>query len=398
MNKNVLVFAYNEMNPRTGGIGRVAATLKENLARLGYNLLFCSINKEKNLESIDNPLKHIYLPDSSLIDSENNLSFLLEYIRVNYVKIILCKSSDNNRIANLFSMIRNSGINVKIVCALHTTPDFLIKEITDISSPLFKSEQRISRQYRRIMRKLLLNIKVKQRRRRLGEMYQKFYSVCDTFVLLSDKYVDIFKEISQINNTDKIKIIYNPIDLEHIVCNNKEKRILYVGRLGIEKRVDRLIMIWRKLYKKFPDWSLDIVGSGKCYEEMLLLIRKYGLDRIYLYGYDNPEKYYEKASAILLTSSFEGFGMTLIEGMMYGLIPFSFNSYDAVYDIIKDTYNGFIIPKYNLDAYVERLSLIMNNEDLRTKMGSVNIEYVHRFGANEISQKWKDLFDSIIYS
>ena len=40
----------------------------------------------------------------------------------------------------------------------------------------------------------------------------------------------------------------------------KKKQILYVGRIEWrQKRVGRLIDIWKRIYKKFPDW-----GVGHC--------------------------------------------------------------------------------------------------------------------------------------
>ena len=42
-----------------------------------------------------------------------------------------------------------------------------------------------------------------------------------------------------------------------------------------------------------------------------------------------PYDYYKKASFICLTSNFEGWGMSLVEGMSYGCVPIVLNSFQA---------------------------------------------------------------------
>ena len=57
--------------------------------------------------------------------------------------------------------------------------------------------------------------------------------------------------------------IENSCQLPQTVNTDKEKTVVYVGRVEfIDKRVDRLMRIWKRVCHEVPDWQLVIVGDG----------------------------------------------------------------------------------------------------------------------------------------
>lgn len=174
--------------------------------------------------------------------------------------------------------------------------------------------------------------------------------------------------------------------------------ILYVGRLDkIEKVPLRLIKIWERLYKKHPDWELVLVGSGEYMDTMVSYVKTHCVDRVYFEGSKmNLTHYYQKASFVCLTSNYEGWGMALTEGMQYGCIPVTFNSYGAASDIIEDGVSGCLIRPFSLRQYAKCLSKLMKDEALRTKMSNEAYKKVCEFDSENIVQKWDALFKSVL--
>ena len=72
----------------------------------------------------------------------------------------------------------------------------------------------------------------------------------------------------------------------------------------------------------------------------------------------NPLRYYEHASIFMMTSAYEGWGMTVIEAMQNGVVPIVFNSYSAVYDILTDEEDGIIIENNDIKNYADKVSCI----------------------------------------
>ena len=184
---------------------------------------------------------------------------------------------------------------------------------------------------------------------------------------------------------------------DSIPLENKEKIVLYVGRLDqFEKNVLSLIKIWGLLYDKFPKWKLVLVGDGPDRERILEYIQKNKIKNVYLEGSkSNVSEYYKKAAFICLTSFYEGWGMSLTEGMQYGCIPFTFNNYGAASDIIDDGVSGCLIKAYDIKEYSNRLSELMSDENKRSIMSKSALKKVESFSVEQVVAKWERLFESL---
>ena len=159
------------------------------------------------------------------------------------------------------------------------------------------------------------------------------YELSDQYILLSESFIPLFKEFIHINNGRKISVITNPLTID-VVTRPKENLIIYVGRLEeTQKRVSRIIEIWRLLAHELPLWRLEIIGDGPDRDKYRVAAA--GIERIYFLGYKSPAEYYARAKLILLTSDFEGFPLVLLEAMASRCVPVVFGSYPAAYDIVK---------------------------------------------------------------
>ena len=70
-------------------------------------------------------------------------------------------------------------------------------------------------------------------------------------------------------------------------------------------------------------------------------------------------------------------------------------AYDCPYgpaDIITDGEDGFLVPKQDIAAFTEKVSLLMDHQELRVKMGMAGIESSQRYAASRIMPLWKNLF------
>lgn len=91
--------------------------------------------------------------------------------------------------------------------------------------------------------------------------------------------------------------------------------ILAVGRLTIQKRLERLIAAFAKVSDK--NARLLILGEGEERERLEALVRELGLqDRVEMPGFsDKVAKAYRHANLFVLTSDYEGLPAVLLEAM-----------------------------------------------------------------------------------
>jgi len=101
----------------------------------------------------------------------------------------------------------------------------------------------------------------------------------------------------------------------------KEKIILIVSRLEKEKNIQYAIRFFRSILDRTDGVSLRIAGDGSMRKKLEQLTYKYGVsDKVRFLGHvDNIASEYSKATFLLHTAEFEGFGMVFIEAGLCAL-------------------------------------------------------------------------------
>ena len=179
-------------------------------------------------------------------------------------------------------------------------------------------------------------------------------------------------------------------------CQNKS--VIFVGRFSKQKDINSLLAIWHLIYKKHPDWRLDIYGDGELKDEYLPVI--YEMDsniNVYDPTKDIMERYLEH-SILLMTSIYEPFGLVLPEAMSCGLPVVAFDCPYGPADIITNGVDGFLIKNRDIDAFVDKVCLLIENEDLRKQMGQNGVLSSQRYRADIIMPKWIELFKQLTSS
>ena len=87
--------------------------------------------------------------------------------------------------------------------------------------------------------------------------------------------------------------------------------------------------------------------------------------------------------------------MVIVEAMQCGVVPLVYDTYSAAKDLISDGETGFVIPPFDKSKYVKKLSLLMDNEDLRINMGVKAMQSTSRFELDSIINQWEKLIREI---
>lgn len=216
------------------------------------------------------------------------------------------------------------------------------------------------------------------------------------FILLSPSFIPIAQKFSRVKDGDKFLSIPNPISFsvsdEHF---QKEKELIYVGRIEYnQKRTDRVVEIWRGLEPLYPDWKLTIIGDGDDRGDLEKRIHKYGLKRVSITGFVNPVKYYKRASILLLTSEYEGFGLVVAEAMSHGVVPAVYNSFESAHDLVTDGYNGALVEKpFCISTFTKVLQELMDKPNYLNSMSKNCRVASERFSVDAIVKEWYQLMD-----
>ncbi|PVX44958.1 glycosyltransferase involved in cell wall biosynthesis [Flavobacterium sp. 103] len=198
-------------------------------------------------------------------------------------------------------------------------------------------------------------------------------------------------------NVENGLVISNPSWIQNIIVNDlKSKKVIAVARNSYEKGLDRLLVIWQKVVAKHPDWILDIYGESVTYLKEVIL--ELGMESNVNLNepIKNISEKYLTSSVYVMTSRSEGFPMVLLEAMASGLPCVAYDCPTGPRAIIDDGENGFLIEDGNVDLFVQKLELLIEDENLRMKMGINAQESGKKYDLESIMQQWKLLFESLV--
>ena len=107
------------------------------------------------------------------------------------------------------------------------------------------------------------------------------------------------------------------------------------------------------------------------------------------------QKQFLEASIFVLSSRFEGFGMVIIEAMACGLPVISFDCPHGPKDIISENIDGFLIENNNVQQFANKINLLIEDQNLRMKLGNNAKINVKKYLIENVIQKWDNLFKSL---
>ena len=169
------------------------------------------------------------------------------------------------------------------------------------------------------------------------------------------------------------------------LSSHNEKRVIFVGRNSKQKDLDSLLRIWSIVYSRHSDWTLDIYTDCEIDAPGVSVFKPVA----------NIMEPYCKSSMIVLTSLFEPFGLVMPEAMSCGLPVVAFDCPYGPADIITNGVDGFLIKNRDVDEFANRVCQLMEDNDLRIRMGQAAVKASQRYRADAIMPKWKDLFERL---
>lgn len=219
----------------------------------------------------------------------------------------------------------------------------------------------------------------------------------DYLVLVSKALEEFYSE--KLRNK-KCKCIFIPNVIDDVPTKSstlKEKRLISVGRLSKEKGYMDLLKIFKKVHKDYPEWKLEIIGSGDEYDNLENYIKKNGLKKhVTLHGFKEKDYIFDllnKSSIYLMTSYTESFGIVLIEAMSVGLPCIAFSSAEGATEIINSGYNGYLINNRNEDAYIKKVEDLIENYDERKKISKSAKKSIEKYKTDVVKEDWIKLLE-----
>ncbi|MFO0718729.1 MAG: glycosyltransferase family 4 protein [Candidatus Paceibacterota bacterium] len=170
----------------------------------------------------------------------------------------------------------------------------------------------------------------------------------------------IFVDIEKIKNTE----VLQDFDLKKKYPQFNFV-ILMASRLTKEKNISLALGVLKEIIKKYPMVGLVVVGSGPCLNDLKNTVHQDGLGKNVIFEGWNEDlsSYYKTADLFLLTSNYEGYGMTIVEALG-AHCPVVSTDVGIASDVLRDG-EVFVCPVGDARCLFEKIKKFIENSGLR---------------------------------
>jgi poly(glycerol-phosphate) alpha-glucosyltransferase len=175
------------------------------------------------------------------------------------------------------------------------------------------------------------------------------------------------------------------------------RKAVIVARLDFYKQLPTAIEIFAEAVGRLPDIKLEIYGQGLEYANCEKKIKELGMENsVFLKGFaEDPAAIFSSAALFMMTSSVEGFPLTLAESLCNGCPAFAFDIKYGPGEVITDGVTGYLIPPFDKGMYVDRLVSFLGDFDLQRQMSENAYDEAPRFGSDVFLESWYRLTETL---
>jgi glycosyltransferase involved in cell wall biosynthesis len=170
------------------------------------------------------------------------------------------------------------------------------------------------------------------------------------------------------------------------------------GRFFPVKDYPFLVEVAAEINRYAKDVYFELAGEGPEFENISERIMQRGLQDVFrLKGFmENMSEFYKGLDLYINTSLHEGFPMSVLEAMSYGL-PVVAPKEGGIKEVVTDGLQGFLIEGRDPKRYAQKCLAIYQDRNLRQSMGVASKEKVAReYSIKTMAGKYYELYVKVV--
>jgi glycosyltransferase involved in cell wall biosynthesis len=172
--------------------------------------------------------------------------------------------------------------------------------------------------------------------------------------------------------------------------------IIYVGRLWWGKGINYLLNAFQVVQQQSAiPVSLLLVGDGPEEVRLRQQCAERDIRNVVFAGFhQKPDlpRYYALADIFVFPTLGDPYGLVVDEAMACSLPIISTSAAGEIRDRVEEGINGYIVPPEDSGALADRMLHLVNNPELRERMGKVSADKI----AGHTPERWAEDFELII--
>lgn len=197
-------------------------------------------------------------------------------------------------------------------------------------------------------------------------------------------------------NPDKMRVVHNAIDFadkgEVIVKKPKEKMVLFLGRITIQKGPDYFLYAAKRVLERKPDVTFVFAGSGDMEPFIIEKAAELGIaNKVLFTGFlqgADIDRAYKMADLFVMPSISEPFGLTPLEAMRHGT-PVIISKQSGVSEVLS---HALKVDFWDIDRMADMMLSVLKHDVLKNELSENGVLEVQKFSWNDAAQKCVDVY------
>jgi len=200
---------------------------------------------------------------------------------------------------------------------------------------------------------------------------------------------------------NKVQVVHNAVeftnfDEETPRISGKDKIVLFLGRITLQKGPDYFVEAAKKVAEKEPNVKFIVAGSGDMLPKMVEMSAEKGLANKMLFaGFlkgKDIDRAYKMADLYVMPSVSEPFGITPLEAMRNGT-PVLISKQSGVSEVVQ---NCLKVDFWDVDEMANKMLAVLKYSPLHSCQQEQGSNEIKKFNWNEPAQKCIDAYDRAI--
>lgn len=224
-------------------------------------------------------------------------------------------------------------------------------------------------------------------------LIESSYRKADFVVFQSQEVQELFEDRIR----EKSCILKNPVPIPPPAHEDREKKIVTMGRLTPQKNHELLIRSFVRFHERFPEYTLHIFGEGPLEEQTRQLVLSLHMEgHVFLEGNDPAvHTRIRDAEMFVLSSVFEGLSNALLEAMSMGIVCISTRC-EGSSDVIRDRENGLLVDIGDEEALTQAMCLLAENPELRRTLERQAMEDLKAYDRDIVVSDWERMIEECV--
>lgn len=198
-----------------------------------------------------------------------------------------------------------------------------------------------------------------------------------------------------------ITVVPNCVDLERFLPDGQNevnggtegrRRIIYVGRMSLEKKVDGLLKAFQLM--RDPSLELLLVGDGPQSNYLRSLATSLGLQNVRFAGTVSDSvlpSLYSSSTVFATASDTENLPVTVLEAMASGM-PVMAVAAGGTPELVIDGKSGFLAKPNDPEDFAQKLKMMLGDEELLRRFGHSSRNLAENYSVQSVCRRLESVY------